>query len=143
MKEIIIDGLESLPSAAAEFLKQTEGRRHIAFHAGMGAGKTTFITEICRQLGVEDLVTSPTFTIVNEYRDRNGDSIYHFDLYRINKESELYDIGIEEYLDSDCLCLFEWPENAGDTLPEDTMHISIKVDENGRRILRETDGTAI
>ena len=135
MKEILINGKDDLHRAAEEFLQQIGDNRHIAFYAGMGAGKTTFITAICDVLGVEDLVTSPTFTIVNEYKDRDGNDVYHFDLYRINKTEELYDIGFEEYIDSNALCLIEWPELGEDLLPEDTLKFNIEiVDDNTRRI---------
>lgn len=137
MKDITIDGLEDLQRAAKEFLSQVGEAKHIAFYAAMGSGKTTFITALCRELGVEDLVTSPTFTIVNEYRDRNGNDVYHFDFYRINKSEELYDIGLDEYLDSGNLCLFEWPELADALLPEDTRKFRISIDGENRRIISE------
>ena len=135
MKKITIPDLSAVDDAAGEFMEMIGFNRHIAFYAGMGSGKTTFITAICRKLGVPDLVTSPTFTIVNEYRDRNGNDIYHFDLYRINKIEELYDIGIEEYLESDALCLFEWPEIAEPLLPEDTLKFKIETGTDGSRTI--------
>ena len=121
--------------AAAEFLEMVAGAAHIAFYAGMGVGKTTFITALCRALGVSDLVTSPTFTIVNEYKDGSGNPVYHFDLYRINKPEELYDIGFEEYMDSGDLCLIEWPELAEDMLPDDTLRFRIEMAEDGSRVV--------
>ena len=121
--------------AAAEFLEMAAGAAHIAFYAGMGVGKTTFITALCRALGVSDLVTSPTFTIVNEYKDGSGNPVYHFDLYRINKPEELYDIGFEEYMDSGDLCLIEWPELAEDMLPDDTLRFRIEMAEDGSRVV--------
>ena len=111
--------------------------RLIAFHAAMGAGKTTFTTAICRCLGVkEDAVSSPTFAIVNEYRCGNGEPLYHFDFYRITKPAEALDIGLYDYLDSGCTCIMEWPENVEDLLPEETLHVSIEVEPDGSRIIR-------
>lgn len=135
MKPIIISETGDLDRAAAEFLEMTAGAAHIAFYAGMGVGKTTFITALCRALGVSDLVTSPTFTIVNEYKDGSGNPVYHFDLYRINKPEELYDIGFEEYMDSGDLCLIEWPELAEDMLPDDTLRFRIEMAEDGSRVV--------
>ena len=138
--EIIINGLEELDRAAARFLEETEGRTLIAFYAPMGAGKTTFTTALCRQLGVrEDAVSSPTFAIVNEYRTDAGTSLYHFDFYRINKLAEALDIGLYDYLDSGCLCLMEWPENVEDLLPEETLRVRISVRPDGARILSWED----
>ena len=126
--EIIIKGLEDLGRAAAEFIKEIEENKLIAFYAPMGAGKTTFITALCRRLGVsEDAVSSPTFAIVNEYRTGSGEPVYHFDFYRIDKPSEALDIGLYEYLDSGALCLMEWPENIEDLLPDETLRVSISV----------------
>ena len=96
MGKIIIDGVDDLDRAAREFLKQTEGVRIYAFYGSMGAGKTTFISAICRVLGVGDEVASPTFTIVNEYRSADGQAVYHFDFYRIERLQEVLDIGYEE-----------------------------------------------
>lgn len=100
----------------------------------MGAGKTTFTTAICKVLGVSsDAVSSPTFSIVNEYRTESGDSIFHFDFYRINRIEEAYDIGVFDYLDSGCLCIMEWPENVEQILPEETLNVFISVREDGAR----------
>lgn len=132
---ITMEDISGLPAAAAEFLKETAGEKIMAFYAKMGGGKTTFITELCRQLGVEDVVCSPTFTIVNEYRTGNGQPVYHFDFYRIEKLSEAMDIGVEEYFDSGDLCLIEWPENIEELLPEETLRVCIDVDDNGRRTI--------
>lgn len=138
--EIKISSLSEIGAAAKEFLAQTAGRNLIAFYAPMGAGKTTFTTAICRELGVrEDAMSSPTFAIVNEYRTAKGDSVFHFDFYRIEKESEALDIGLYDYLDSGCLCLMEWPENVENLLPEETLKVSISVLEDGARLLRWED----
>ncbi len=133
MGKIIIDGVDDLDRAAREFLKQTEGVRIYAFYGSMGAGKTTFISALCRVLGVGDEVASPTFTIVNEYRAADGQAVYHFDFYRIEKLQEVLDIGYEEYIDSDGLCLMEWPEKIEDILPEDTLKVHIEEQPDGSR----------
>ena len=125
--EILIKSLEDLDRAAGEFLQQIGESRLVAFYAPMGAGKTTFITALCKHLGVEDAVCSPTFTIVNEYLSATGDSVYHFDFYRITKPSEALEIGLEDYLYSGSLCLMEWPENVEDLLPEETLKVQISV----------------
>ena len=138
--EIKISNLSEIDAAAREFLSQTTGHNLIAFYAPMGAGKTTFTTAICRELGVrEDAVSSPTFAIVNEYRTAKGDSVFHFDFYRIEKESEALDIGLYDYLDSGCLCLMEWSENIEGLLPEETLKVHISVLEDGSRLLSWKD----
>ena len=126
--EIIIADLKDIDSAAERFLQETQGNRIIAFYAPMGAGKTTFTSAICRRLGVrEDAVSSPTFSIVNEYRTSDGESVFHFNFYRIGKLEEAFDIGFYDYIDSGCLCLIEWPENIEAILPEETLMVSIRV----------------
>ena len=125
--------MEDLDRAAGEFLQQIGENRLVAFYAPMGAGKTTFITALCKHLGVEDAVCSPTFTIVNEYLSATGDSVYHFDFYRITKPSEALDIGLEDYLYSGSLCLMEWPENIEELLPEETLKVRIQVQTDGSR----------
>ena len=102
----------------------------------MGAGKTTIIKAICEVLGAKDVVTSPTFTIVNEYRTLLGESIYHIDFYRIKKTEEVFDFGIEEYLDSGSYCFMEWPGLVEGLLPPFTVNVSITVDDNEQRILK-------
>ncbi len=132
--EIIIKNLEEIGKAADEFLAQTSGHTIIAFYAPMGAGKTTFTSAICSRLGVEkDAVSSPTFAIVNEYRTKAGEPMYHFDFYRITKLSEALDIGLYDYLDSGCLCIMEWPENIEDLLPEETLKVRISVNPDESR----------
>ena len=106
----------------------------------MGAGKTTFTSAICGVLGVnEDAVSSPTFSIVNEYRTAAGESLFHFDFYRINNVSEALDIGFYDYVDSGCLCLIEWPENIEELLPEETLRVSISVNPDESRTLSWED----
>ena len=134
--EIHIIGLEDLERAAQEFLRAIGEHNLIAFYAPMGAGKTTFITAVCKALGVEeDAISSPTFAIVNEYRGRGGRPIFHFDFYRIEQPAEALDIGLYDYLDSGELCLMEWPENVEALLPEETLQVHIEVAPDGSRTL--------
>ena len=135
MTEIIINGVEDLERAAKVFLEKKGDSRIIAFYGSMGAGKTTFITALCKVLGVEDMVSSPTFTIANEYLTASGGYVYHFDFYRINRLSEAMDIGLFEYFDSDGLCLIEWPEMIEELLPEDTLKVQILIDDEATRTL--------
>jgi len=130
---IKINSIDRIQEAAKEFVAQMGDNKVFAFYGKMGAGKTTFIKAICEELGVEDVVNSPTFAIVNEYTDGEGEPIFHFDFYRIKKESEAYDIGFEEYVYSGHLCFMEWPELIEDLLPEDTVRVSIEELEDGSR----------
>ena len=133
---IKIDSIDRIQEAAKEFVAQMGDNKVFAFYGKMGAGKTTFIKAICEELGVEDVVNSPTFAIVNEYTDGNGEPIFHFDFYRIKKESEAYDIGFEEYVYSGHLCFMEWPELIEDLLPEDTVKVCIEELEDGTRTVQ-------
>ena len=140
-KEIIIRDIEHIREAACEFLEvfhdsfaNTNTVKCFAFYAPMGAGKTTFIKAICEELGSTDVITSPTFAIVNEYT-ANKFPIYHFDLYRIKKLEELYDIGADDYFYSGYPCFIEWPEMAESTLPDETIKITIDSQNNGSRIV--------
>lgn len=138
--ELTIKDLKFIDETAEEFLKEIGDNRLIAFYAPMGAGKTTFTTTICRVLGVaDDAVSSPTFSIVNEYRTASGDSLFHFDFYRINKIAEALDIGFYDYIDSGCPCIMEWPENIEEIIPEETLKVYIKVEEDGSRTLSWED----
>ncbi|MBO5662011.1 MAG: tRNA (adenosine(37)-N6)-threonylcarbamoyltransferase complex ATPase subunit type 1 TsaE [Tidjanibacter sp.] len=127
MREITVSGLGDLPEAAEEILGALDGRNVIAFFGTMGAGKTTLIREICDQLGSEDVVTSPTFALVNRYNSANGRPIFHFDFYRIERPEEAFDMGYEEYFYSDGLCLVEWSERIEELLPDDVMKVEIEV----------------
>lgn len=134
MEPIRIKDTDDIPDAVESLLELLDRKGIIAFYGEMGAGKTTLIREICGQLGVEDNVNSPTFSIVNEYHTGDGERIYHFDFYRINKPEEVFDFGCEEYFDSGCLCLIEWPEKLGDLLPpENVRKVNISVTPKGVR----------
>lgn len=132
---IIIPDLEHIDQAAREFLERTAGHRLLAFYGAMGAGKTTFTVALCKALGVQDSVCSPTFTIVNEYETADGEPMYHFDFYRIRNNAEAMDIGIEDYFYSGCLCIMEWPENVEDLLPEETLRVTITVRPDQSRVV--------
>lgn len=126
MSRIQITSLDTIHEAAREFIGSMDDRTVFAFHGNMGAGKTTFIKAICEELGVQDVINSPTFAIINEYRsDTTGELIYHFDFYRINKLSEAEDIGTEDYFFSGALCFIEWPEKIEELLPGDVVHVTI------------------
>lgn len=134
--ELTIKDLSCIDAVAREFLSQIGEHKLIAFYAPMGSGKTTFTTAICRVLGVEDdAVSSPTFSIVNEYRTATGEPMYHFDFYRINRVSEAFDIGFYDYIDSGCLCIMEWPENIEEIIPEETLKVNISVNPDLSRKL--------
>ena len=133
---MVIKDLSGIDAAAKQFLAEIGDHSLVAFYAPMGAGKTTFITALCRALGVrEDAVSSPTFALVNEYRSAAGESIFHFDFYRIEKTAEALDIGFYDYVDSGCLCLMEWPENVEEILPEETLRVQIKVLPDESRVI--------
>lgn len=126
--KIQIDSVEGLPEAAGKLMKVVGDRRVIAFHAPMGAGKTTLIAELCRQLGVADDSASPTFSILNEYCSQTtGESIYHFDFYRLETPEEAFDIGAEDYFYSGRYCFIEWPEIVEEMLPAETVDVKISV----------------
>ena len=134
---IEIPDLEALPEAAEKFIGLMGDHTVFAFNGEMGAGKTTFISALSRALGVtEDVASSPTFAIVNEYRsDTTAELIYHFDLYRLKNLEEALEIGIEDYFDSGALCLIEWPDRAADVLPLDTVNVTVEADSAGGRRL--------
>lgn len=133
--EIKINSLNNIDKAAQEFVNAMNGRTVFAFYGKMGAGKTTFIKALCNALGVTDMVNSPTFSIVNEYIDGEGNSIYHFDFYRIKRLSEAYDIGFEDYVYSGNLCLMEWPELVEELLPDDVVRVTIEEQADGSRVI--------
>lgn len=135
MKTITIQSLETIREAAREFVSQIGDRRVFAFYGKMGAGKTTFVKAICEELGVDDVITSPTFAIVNEY-ETTSEPIYHFDFYRIKKLEEVYDMGYEEYFYSGSLCFIEWPELIESLLPDDAVRVSIEEQPDGTRLVK-------
>jgi tRNA threonylcarbamoyladenosine biosynthesis protein TsaE len=134
MPEVIVNSLSELPTAAVQLLEAIGDRNVLAFYGEMGAGKTTFIKAFCVALGVKETISSPTFSIVNEYLSATGRKIYHFDFYRIKDINEAFDMGYEEYLYSDALCLIEWPEKIEALLPENVFPVSITSDSHKRII---------
>jgi len=133
MINIEIKNLEHISEAAREFIQHIGEHRVFAFYGKMGAGKTTFVKAVCEQLGVDDVITSPTFAIVNEYSGKT--QVYHFDFYRIKKLEEVYDMGYEDYFYSGALCFIEWPELIEDLLPDDAVRVSIAEQEDGSRLV--------
>lgn len=136
MRTIPISSLQELDSAAAQFLELAGEYVVIAFSGEMGAGKTTFIQALCRRLGVQVEINSPSFSLVNEYFTPAGNSIFHFDLYRIETQEELFDMGYEEYFFSGALCFIEWPEKARNLIPDDALWVNIVIGENDARLIQ-------
>lgn len=132
---INITKLDHIHEAAKAFINAMGDNTVFAFYGKMGVGKTTFIKAVCEELGVTDVINSPTFAIVNEYRSDTGELIYHFDFYRIKKIEEVYDMGYEDYLYSGALCFIEWPELIEDLLPGDAVRVSIEEQADGSRTL--------
>lgn len=132
---ITIESIDSIKEAAHTFVENMPNGNIIAFYGKMGAGKTTFIKSLCEEMGVKDVITSPTFAIVNEYTTDKGLPVYHFDFYRIKKTEEVYDMGIEEYFYNNGVCLIEWPEIIEEILPETTIKVKILVGEDGKRYI--------
>ncbi|MBQ4801964.1 tRNA (adenosine(37)-N6)-threonylcarbamoyltransferase complex ATPase subunit type 1 TsaE [Aquimarina sp. MMG015] len=122
-------------SQTAQHIITNSKHKTILFDAEMGVGKTTLIKEICKQLGVRDNISSPTYSLVNEYKGGEENTIYHFDFYRIQEEEEAYDIGFEEYLDTNAWIFIEWPEKISNLLPENSVKIKIKLLDDGKRVL--------
>ena len=132
--EIKIEKLDNIREAAKQFIANIGDSTVFAFYGNMGAGKTTFVKAVCEELGVDDVITSPTFSIVNEYRsEQTGELIYHFDFYRVKKIEEVYDMGFEDYFYSGALCFIEWPELCEEVLPDDTVKEYIKEEPDGSR----------
>ena len=138
--QIRINHIEQIRTAARQFINEIGSARVIAFYGKMGAGKTTFIKALCEELGVRDVITSPTFAIVNEYtvsepivEEWDGASVYHFDFYRIKRLEEVYDMGFEDYFYSGELCLIEWPELIEELLPGDALRVHITEESDGSR----------
>ncbi|TXJ62888.1 tRNA (adenosine(37)-N6)-threonylcarbamoyltransferase complex ATPase subunit type 1 TsaE [Prevotella brunnea] len=133
--EIQIKSLDTIQEAAKTFIENIGKNKVFAFYGKMGAGKTTFIKAVCETLGVTDVITSPTFAIVNEYTDGEDNPIYHFDFYRIKKLEEVYDMGYEDYFYSGNLCLLEWPELIEELLPENAVKVRIEEQKGGSRVV--------
>ena len=155
--EIKIQDIDHIREAAREFVENIGEARVFAFYGKMGAGKTTFVKAICEELGVDDVITSPTFAIINEYtisswplaistkptansqqltaNSQKPKAIYHFDFYRIKKLEEVYDMGYEDYFYSGALCFIEWPELIEEILPDDAVRVSINEQEDGSRVV--------
>lgn len=133
--KITISSLDAINEAAKQFVAAMGSNRVFAFYGNMGAGKTTFIKALCTELGVDDVITSPTFAIVNEYTAGDGSPIYHFDFYRIKKLDEVYDMGYEDYFYNGGLCLIEWPELIESLLPEDAVEVHIAEQPDGTRTI--------
>lgn len=135
--QIICNSLDELDGIADKILSVHNDKRLFAFKGSMGAGKTTFIKSLCKSLNVVDTVNSPTFSIINEYFTEEGESIFHFDFYRIKKVEEVMDIGYEEYLYSGNYCFMEWPEMIEELLPENIVYVEIEEDYNkGYRVIK-------
>jgi tRNA threonylcarbamoyladenosine biosynthesis protein TsaE len=133
--KILIRDKRHLPAAAKKLLESAGGKKIFAFYGSMGAGKTTFIKAVCKLLGAVDVISSPTFTIVNEYRTSKGEPLFHIDFYRIENQEEVFDFGVEEYLTGDYYCFMEWPELVSEILPSGTVSVRITADENEQRTL--------
>jgi tRNA threonylcarbamoyladenosine biosynthesis protein TsaE len=134
MPRAILNNLSELPGLAKKMLQSFGNQKIIAFYGEMGAGKTTIIKALCEELGVTDNVSSPTFSIVNEYRGIRGQKIYHFDFYRLKSQLEAYDLGYEEYLYSKAYCLIEWPEKIEELMPLEHESVTIKKEGESRII---------
>lgn len=134
--QITVQSENELAQAARTFVQAMDQATVFAFYGKMGAGKTTFIKALCEELGVSDVVNSPTFSIVNEYRsDTTGELVYHFDFYRIEKLDEVYDMGYEDYFYSGALCFIEWPELVEELLPGDAVKVTVTEAEDGSRCI--------
>jgi tRNA threonylcarbamoyladenosine biosynthesis protein TsaE len=136
MKEYRFEfNLSDIDKISLQFLELTKDVRQFAFYGAMGAGKTTFIKALCQQLGTTDLVSSPTFSIVNEYLTAEGIPVFHFDFYRIKEQSELLDIGFDEYCQKDGYCFIEWPEKGENVIPEYFLNVFLEEIEEEKRAL--------
>ncbi|MCW3102856.1 MAG: tsaE [Bacteroidetes bacterium] len=134
MSKIIVSDISELPAAARQLIKSFDGQRVIAFYGEMGAGKTTLIKAICEELGVMSAISSPTYSIVNEYMSAKGIKIYHFDFYRLKNVDEAYDLGYEDYFYSKAYCFIEWPEKIQELMPLEYDKVAITKDGESRII---------
>jgi tRNA threonylcarbamoyladenosine biosynthesis protein TsaE len=135
MEKLELNKLNDLPDAAKKFLEKTRGNKFFAFFGDLGAGKTTFIKALCNELNVVDIVSSPTFSLINEYQSESGELIYHMDFYRIESIKEAYEIGLEDYFQNDNYCFIEWPEKIDELLPNHVIYVKITENKNGKRII--------
>ncbi len=135
MDSLTLKSLSDLNVVADKFLRAMRGKKVFAFFGPMGVGKTTFIKALCNELGVVEIVTSPTFALVNEYQTGGADVIYHFDFYRIEKIEEVYDFGYEDYFYSGNYCFIEWPDKVAEILPEDIAYVQLVENEDGSRTI--------
>lgn len=135
METLILKSLSDLNIVADKFLRLLKDQKVFAFFGPMGVGKTTFIKALCNELGVVEIVTSPTFALVNEYQTNQGDVIYHFDFYRIEKIEEVYDLGYEDYFFSGNYCFIEWPDKVAEILPENIVFVQMIENADGTRTL--------
>ncbi len=135
MEFIVFETLENIEAAAQKFLTAQSGKKHFAFYGEMGAGKTTFIKTVCRLLQVTDVVTSPTFSIINEYQTLENEKVFHFDFYRIKDLEEVFNLGYEDYFYSENYCFVEWPELVEELLPDHMVKVRITVQADGSRVL--------
>ncbi len=140
MKTFKIENIEQINVVAREFIKQIGDNKIFAMHGAMGVGKTTFIKAVCEELGVTDVINSPTFAIVNEYQSAAGTTIYHFDFYRIEDVQEAYDFGYEDYFYSNAYCFMEWAEKIESILPPDTIHLHFNEEQDGTRTISVEQG---
>jgi tRNA threonylcarbamoyladenosine biosynthesis protein TsaE len=135
MDKIVFKQLNEMDAAALKFLKEVGQKRQFAFYGEMGSGKTTFIKAVCKQLAVTDVVTSPTFSIINEYFTTSDYKVYHFDFYRIKDLEEVFNLGYEDYFYSNEYCFVEWPELVEELLPKDMLKVYLTVAPDGSRTL--------
>ncbi|MDA3880633.1 MAG: tRNA (adenosine(37)-N6)-threonylcarbamoyltransferase complex ATPase subunit type 1 TsaE [Prolixibacteraceae bacterium] len=135
MELIRIENIDKIDVAARSFIEKMGQHKIFAFYGQMGAGKTTFIKAVCKELGVEENITSPSFALINEYSSTKSGSIYHFDCYRLKDSEEAFDIGAEEYFYSGNLCFIEWPERIEDLLPENTVEVQVTVADDQSRVI--------
>lgn len=133
---LTVQSTDQLPQAALSFLAATNQASGVfAFYGEMGAGKTTFIKAVCEAMGIEDVINSPTFAIINEYTKPSGEPVYHFDFYRLKREQEAFDIGCDDYFSSGHTCFIEWPEKIGAILPDNSTRVEIAVQPDGSRTI--------
>lgn len=131
--KLLLKSLSDIDTVAKKFIENIGDNNIFAFYGEMGVGKTTFIKAVCKALGVAETITSPTFAIVNEYKKGDGNSIYHFDFYRIKSIDEVYDFGYEDYFYSGNLCFIEWPELVETLLPKNVIKVKIVLEDNEQR----------